>query len=155
MILHIKQLLSSFTVFFLLAGCATGGLSGSTYSRAEARTAQHVEHGVVESIRRVKIEGTKSAVGAFSGALVGGAATRGLLRHDRNKGLWMIVGMIGGAIAGAAAEEGLTQKNGLEIMVQLKSGKTIAVVQEEDSTYYAIGQQVTVLSSHNGTRVVN
>ncbi|MGB9128855.1 MAG: hypothetical protein WCB97_04340, partial [Thiobacillus sp.] len=47
----------------LLAGCPAG-LGGSDYSRTQARTVQEVQMGVVESVREVTLEGTKSPIGA-------------------------------------------------------------------------------------------
>ena len=45
----------------VLGGCASS-MSGGAYSRGQARQVQEVKMGVVESVRRVKIEGTKSPV---------------------------------------------------------------------------------------------
>ncbi|HWT29153.1 MAG TPA: hypothetical protein VN084_06540, partial [Methylophilaceae bacterium] len=60
-------------VALLLGGCASSN-SGSVYSRDEARRVQTVKTGVVESVRQVKLEGTKSPVGTAGGAVVGGVA---------------------------------------------------------------------------------
>lgn len=49
----------------VLSGCASG-LSGSDYSRGQARQEQSVRTGVVESVREVKIEGTRSGIGAIA-----------------------------------------------------------------------------------------
>ncbi|MHB1437832.1 MAG: outer membrane lipoprotein, partial [Thiobacillus sp.] len=47
----------------LLAGCPAG-LGGKDYSRSQARTVQEVRMGIVESVREVRIEGTKTPIGA-------------------------------------------------------------------------------------------
>ena len=60
-----------FTAF--LAACASSN-SGSVYSRDEARKVQTVKTGVIESVRQVKLEGTKSPVGTIAGGAVGGIA---------------------------------------------------------------------------------
>ena len=54
----------AFLVTFL-AACASSN-SGSVYSRDEARKTQTVKTGVVESVRQVKLEGTKSPVGTVA-----------------------------------------------------------------------------------------
>jgi outer membrane lipoprotein SlyB len=56
-----------------LTGCASD-LSGESYSRSEARTVQRVEYGIIDQLRPVKIEGTKTPIGAGAGAAVGGIA---------------------------------------------------------------------------------
>ncbi|MGA7180379.1 MAG: hypothetical protein WBX11_12435, partial [Thiobacillaceae bacterium] len=56
---------------FILSGCP-GGLGSTDYSREQARSEQEVRMGIVESVRVVNIEGTKSNVGTAAGAVVGG-----------------------------------------------------------------------------------
>lgn len=46
-----------------VSGCASD-LGGGTYSRAEARRMMTVQYGVVEAVRPVQLEGTKSPLGA-------------------------------------------------------------------------------------------
>ena len=46
----------------LLAGCPAS-TSGGAYSREQARTPQEVQLGIVESVREVQIEGTKTPIG--------------------------------------------------------------------------------------------
>jgi outer membrane lipoprotein SlyB len=53
-----RQWLVVFLVPALLAGCASG-LGGADYERREARRVQEVKMGVVDSVRPVKLEGTK------------------------------------------------------------------------------------------------
>ena len=57
----------------LLGGCASS-LSGSAYERRQARTAHDVQMGVVEHVRVVQIEGTKSGIGSGAGAVIGATA---------------------------------------------------------------------------------
>ncbi len=55
-------LLASFTAVALaVSGCASS-LTGDTYSRDEARAVQTVRYGTIESLRPVKIEGTKTPI---------------------------------------------------------------------------------------------
>ena len=61
----------------VLGGCASS-LTGDTYSRSEARTVQLVRMGTIESLRPVRIEGTKTPIGSGAGAVVGGIAGSGV-----------------------------------------------------------------------------
>lgn len=65
-------LVASFTAMALMLGGCTSNLTGDSYSRDEARTVQTVRMGTIESLRPVKIEGTKTPIGGVAGAVVGG-----------------------------------------------------------------------------------
>ncbi|NOT18514.1 MAG: hypothetical protein HOP20_10700 [Sulfuriferula sp.] len=131
-----------------LSGCA-GGLGSSDYSRGQARAGQNVEEGVVTKVRVVKIEGTKTPIGAGAGGAVGG-----ILGSKAGNGTGSIVGGIlggvAGGVAGAGAEEVVTHQKGLEITVKLASGRKIAVTQAADEEF-KVGDKVAVLVDGSGT----
>ena len=137
-------------VVLALSGCA-GSMSGSAYSRDQARQEQEVRMGVVESVRRVQIEGTKSPVGTVAGAAIGGIAGSNI-GGGKGSSIGAILGAVGGGLAGSAIEEGVTRKSGLEITVKLDSGRMIAVTQEADEDFRP-GERVRVLSGGSATRV--
>ena len=145
----IKTVLSM-TLCAMLVGCASSN-SGSVYSRDEARKVQTVKMGVVESVRTVKIEGTKSPIGTAAGAAVGGVAGS-TVGHGKGSAVAAVVGAVVGGIAGAAAEEGITRKDGLEITVKLDSGALVAIVQEADEAFNP-GDKVRLIESSGVTRV--
>jgi outer membrane lipoprotein SlyB len=134
----------------LLAGCPAG-LGGKDYSRDQARTVQEVQMGVVESVRQVNIEGTKSPVGAAAGAVVGGAAGS-TVGGGTGRVITTTVGAVLGGLGGAAAEEAVTRQAGLEITVKLDSGRMIAITQAADEQFN-VGERVRVLSGGGVTRV--
>jgi outer membrane lipoprotein SlyB len=137
-----------------LVGCASN-LSGESYSRSEARTVQTVEYGVIEHLRPVQIEGTKTPIGAGAGAAVGGIAGSGV---GGGKGSYVmtVIGAVAGGMAGAAIEEGITRTQGVEITVKLNSGQTIAVVQAlSTNERFSVGEQVRVLYGGQNTRVAH
>ncbi|MCB4810980.1 glycine zipper 2TM domain-containing protein [Methylovorus menthalis] len=134
----------------MLGACASSN-SGSVYSRDEARKVQTVKMGVVESVRTVKLEGTKSPVGTAGGAVVGGVAGS-TLGGGKGQAIATVLGAIVGGLAGSAAEEGFTRKDGLEITVKLDSGTMIAIVQEADDQFQP-GERVRILESGGITRV--
>ncbi len=133
-----------------LGACASSN-SGSVYKRGEARTVQTVKMGVVESVRQVKLEGTKSPVGTGAGAVVGGVAGNSM-GGGRGRAITTVLGALVGGLAGSAAEEGFTRKDGVEITVKLDSGNMIAVVQEADEQFNP-GERVRVLEANGVTRV--
>jgi len=134
----------------LFVGCA-GGLGSKDYSRDQARVAQEVQMGVVESVRAVNIEGTKTPVGAGAGAVVGGVAGS-TVGGGRGGIVGATVGAVLGGLGGAAAEEAVTRQGGVEITVKLDSGQLLAVTQAADEEF-RIGDRVRVLSGGGTTRV--
>ena len=136
----------------LVAACASSN-SGSVYSRDDARKVQTVKTGVVESVRSVKLEGTKSPVGTIAGGAIGGVAG-GTIGHGAGSTLGAIIGAVAGGIAGSAVEEGVTRKDALEITVKLDGGSMIAIVQEADEQFHA-GEKVRIVENGETSRVTH
>lgn len=134
----------------VLAGCATSK-SGSVYSRQDALKEQSVRMGIVESVRSVTIEGTKTPVGAGAGAVAGGIGGSAI-GSGRGAAVGAIAGAVVGGLLGAAAEEGLTRKEGIELTVRLDNGEYRAIVQEADEVFKP-GERVRLLSVNGQTRV--
>jgi len=142
------------TVATGLAGCASS-LSGDTYSRSEARSVQQVEYGVIEQLRPVNIEGTKTPVGTGAGALIGGLAGSSI-GHDTTSNVMAVIGAVAGGLAGAAIEEGVTRTSGVEITVRLDNGRTIAIVQAlSPNERFAVGERVRLIRSGQNARVAH
>ena len=135
----------------LLAGCASSK-SGDVYTRDQARREQTIRMGIIESVRPVTMEGTKSAVGPMAGAAVGGIAGS-TLGHGKGSAVTAVIGAVAGGLAGAAIEEGVTRRQALEITVKLDNGQFLAIVQEGDATEFRPGDRVRLLSTGGETRV--
>jgi outer membrane lipoprotein SlyB len=136
----------------LLGACASSN-SGGVYQRGEARQIQSVKTGVVESVRQVRLEGTKTPIGGATGAVVGGVAGNSV-GGGRGQIITSVLGAVVGGIAGAAAEEGLTRKDGIEITVKLDTGNLVAVVQEADEQF-SPGDKVRIVESGGVARVTH
>ncbi len=147
-------ILASLLTAALLSACA-GGLGSGDYERGQARGVQEVQMGVVEAVREVKIEGTKSGIGPAAGAVVGGVAGSEL---GQGKGsiVGSVLGAVAGGVAGAAVEEGTTRQKGVEITVKLDGGRMIAVTQAADpNEQFQVGDRVRILSGSGVTRVTH
>lgn len=134
----------------LLAGCPAG-LGGKDYSRGQARAVQEIQMGVVESVREVSIEGTKTPIGAGAGAVVGGVAGS-TVGGGRGSVVGTALGAVLGGLGGAATEEAVTRQKGVEITVKLDSGRLLAITQAADEQF-RVGDRVRVLSGGGVTRV--
>ena len=146
-------LIASFTALALALGGCASSLSGDTYSRDEARSVQTVRMGTIESLRPVRIEGTKTPIGAGAGAVVGGVAGSGV-GSGRGSTVAAVIGAVAGGLLGAAAEEGLTRTQGVEITVREDDGTMRAYVQEvEENQIFRVGERVRILSVNGTSRV--
>lgn len=136
----------------ILAGCQSN-LSGDYYSRNEVRKTHQVEFGMVEYTRPVIIEGTKTPIGAGSGAAVGGIAGSSV-GGGKGRAVATVLGAVAGGVAGAAVEESVTKRQGLEITVRLDNNRIISVVQQVSSTNeFRVGDRVRVLTINGTTRI--
>ena len=136
----------------LLAGCPAS-TSGSAYTREQTRTPQEVQLGVVESVREVQIEGTKTPIGPAAGAVVGGVAGSSLGK-GKGSAIGAVVGAVAGGLAGGAIEEGVTRSKGLEITVKLDNGRLLAVTQNADENFRP-GERIRILTGGGVTRVTH
>jgi len=135
-------------------GCASEQ-TGTTYSRGDVGQVQDVAFGVVENVRAVHIEGTKTPIGTVAGAAIGGLAGS-TVGHDTTSSIAAIAGAVAGGLAGSAAEEGLTRADGVEVTVRLESGEIISVVQAVDpKVQFKVGDKVRVLTLNGVTRVAH
>ena len=147
-------LITSLAAMLALGGCQSS-LTGDTYSRNEARAVQTVRMGTIESLRPVKIEGTKTPIGAGAGAVIGGVGGSGL-GGGRGSAVMAVVGAVAGGLLGAAAEEGLTRTQGVEITVREDDGTMRAYVQEvEPNQVFRVGERVRIMTVNGTSRVTH
>lgn len=148
--MKIVQILTIACLSLFLAACASSN-SGSVYKRDDARRVQTVKTGVVESVRTVKLEGTKSPVGTIAGGAVGGIAGSSI-GSGRGSAIAAVIGAVAGGLAGSAVEEVATRKDALEITVKLDGGGLIAIVQEADEAF-SPGDKVRIVENADTSRV--
>ncbi len=135
-----------------LSGCASN-LGGDVYSRQDARQVQQVMYGTIQELRVVRIEGTKTPIGALAGAGVGGIAGS-TMGGGKGQILTTIVGAVGGGLLGGYGEELITRSNGVEITVRLDSGSIRSIVQQiQPNEVFRVGERVRMMSVNGTTRV--
>ncbi|MDD2916083.1 MAG: glycine zipper 2TM domain-containing protein [Gallionella sp.] len=134
-----------------LASCASG-LSGSAYTRDQARQPEDVRMAVVESVRAVQIEGTKSPVGTAAGTIVGGIGGSNV-GGGKGSSVGAVLGAVAGGVVGSAIEEGVTRQSAVDITVRFEDGKLIAVTQAVGDEKFQPGDKVRVLTGSGVTRI--
>jgi outer membrane lipoprotein SlyB len=136
----------------VLGGCAYHGGSAD-YRGYQVRGEQTVRFGVVETVREVRIQPRDTGLGGASGAVLGGIAG-----SHAGGGSGHVAGAVAGAILGGVIgqeiERSGNERRGIEVTVQLDSGRHIAVVQEADEAFKA-GDRVRILSGRGLTRVTH
>lgn len=136
----------------LLGGCASEK-GGDIYTRDQVRQVQTFRVGVVESVHKVRIEGTKSPVGTAAGTIVGGIAGS-TVGQGKASDVGRVLGAVVGGVVGAAAEEGYTREDGAEYSIKLEDGSYISVVQAlGESEEIVAGDKVRVIESSGVARV--
>ncbi|HLP99083.1 MAG TPA: hypothetical protein VK149_11600 [Sideroxyarcus sp.] len=146
------KLILPIAVVLLLSACASGK-GGDVYTRDQVRQVQHFKVGVVESVHKVRIEGTQSQIGTTAGTIVGGIAGSGASKGKTGE-VAAVLGAVVGGVVGAAAEEGYTREDGVEIAIKLEDGNYISVVQTVgDHEEIKAGDKVRVIESDGVTRV--
>ena len=148
-------LVASFTAMALTLGGCTSNLTGDSYSRDEARTVQTVRMGTIESLRPVKIEGTKTPIGGAAGAVVGGEGGSAI-GGGRGSIVAAVIGAVAGGLLGSATEEGLTRTQGVEITVREDDGSMRAYVQQvQENEIFRVGERVRIMSVNGTSRVTH
>lgn len=144
--------LCGFLTFAALLGACASSSSPDVYSRQHVRKAYTAYNATVLEVRAVKIEGSSSRTGTLGGAWLGSAAARtvGTGSGSRIAGA---MGGVAGAVAGQGIEKAITADSGLEILLDLDNGETVAVVQGADVPFTK-GERVRVLRDGSSARVV-
>ncbi len=150
--------------WFLAAACAFSLLFAScaptatqrTYSAYDAGRAMSVRYGVVDSVRAVKLQTQPTGAGAAVGSTVGamaGVAIGSNNSYDYNGGgAWWggLAGALLGGLIGSAIEAGASNRDGLEIKVQMNDGETLVVVQDAQEAFRP-GDFVEMVTARDGS----
>lgn len=135
-----------------VTGCASSK-GGDVYTREDARRPMSVRMATVEGVRAVKLEGTKSPIGAGAGGIIGGIAGSGIARDSKGQAIGAVLGAVLGGLAGAATEEMGTREDAVELTVRLENGSLLSVVQGGDPNEFKVGDKVRLLGTGSETRV--
>ncbi|MCK5523473.1 MAG: hypothetical protein KAI83_10105 [Thiomargarita sp.] len=139
-----KFIIALSIAIILLGGC-TPDRSTKIYSSSQALQAEDVEEGIVESTEPATIRKDGTVMGTIGGGIIGAIAAS-TIGGGKGKQLATTGGFILGSILGELFEKGVTDRNALKIVVKLKSGEKIVVVQEADVSFQR-GERVNVFSS--------
>lgn len=108
----------------------------------------------VTKVSPVVIDGQKTVLGQYGGAVIGGAAAvpSGGGISGRGEALAVAGASILGAVAGQAVEEFATRKQAQEITIEMPNGEVFVVVQATPPEFQ-VGDKVHVISGPGGARL--
>ena len=135
-----------------LAGCVVA--NPNTVSAYDAQRMSTVQDATVLSVSPVTLQGRDTGVGTVSGAVIGGIAGSNVGGY-RTGGIVGIAGAVVGGLIGNAVERDVTQRQGLEILMQLKNGDRRSVIQGAGSEVFASGDPVILVTTGGRTRVMH
>jgi len=145
-----KLIISSMLGLALMAttGCAPRG-----YAQSSVNQAMRVEPGVITSIKQVAINnngvgnGLGSVLGTATGAVLGDKVGGGTGKY-----IATAVGAVAGGVVGGMVGDQMDSRYGVEVVVKLTNGQTVATVlpQNESLSVLGAGQAVNVLYGANG-----
>lgn len=130
---------------------APTSVMAQTVGSNEVGTARSVEWGKVRRVLAVTIQNDSRGVGTATGAALGGIAGSTIGGGRRAN----TAGAVAGAVAGGAVGNRMARggRSGIEITVELESGRTIAVTQEGSVNEFRVGDRVQVASDGSTSRV--
>lgn len=135
-----------------LTGC-TFPSSSRTLPPGQVGQMQKISVATITKVHDVVIDGTRSNMGQYGGAVVGGAAAvPGGGIGGRGDALAVAGASVAGAIVGQAVEEYVTRKQAQEITIQMSNGDVFVIVQESPPRFQ-VGDKVTVIHGPNGARL--
>lgn len=137
-------------VTLALAACASS--NPDVVRRGEAQTMSTVLDATVLAVRPIKIDGSQSGAGAVAGGAIGAIAGSSVGGH-REGAVVGILGAVAGGVIGNLVERSATTEDGIEIMVQLRSGERRAIVQAKGAETFNPGDAVIIVSTGSRVRV--
>jgi outer membrane lipoprotein SlyB len=137
----------------LLSACAHP--NQNRYAARDVGLTADIEFGTVAAVRTVEITGENSGAGAAVG-MTAGAVGGSFIGSGDGSIAGLLAGAIIGAVAGAAAEQAMQDRQGIEYVVKLDTGKAQSVVQNiaEGDAPIAVGDRVMVQQQGGYRRVL-
>jgi outer membrane lipoprotein SlyB len=143
----------AFSLIIILSSCVNTSLQPNVVSRQDAQKQQFVQEGIIIDIIDVTIEGNRE-LGSTAGALIGGAAGKNITDSETESNIAAVVGSIVGSRVGSEIGNAVSQKDGVELVIKLKSGRVVSIIQEKSEFSYAINQNVRIIRRSGKSRVI-
>jgi outer membrane lipoprotein SlyB len=144
------RLMLSLLVAATLVGCAS--TDPDLRNRPEAMQMARVQDGTLLAVRKVKLDGHQTGLGATVGTVAGGVAGSSV-GGNRESVVFATLGAVLGGVIGNAIERNSGRDEALELIVQLRNGERVAIVQSQGDEQFRPGDAVMIITSGRSARV--
>ncbi len=148
-----KGIITIIFLMFFMVGCSYSSLRPEVVDRSDAQRMQTVLFATVVSIDRVILSGD-GETGAVAGAVIGGVAGSSVTDSEDESNIAGVLGALVGSAVGSKIGDAATRKPAIELLLDLDSGKTVSIIQEEGDYSFAIGQRVKIIKNKGKSRVL-
>jgi len=145
-----QKLLLATLVAASLVGCATH--DPNLRHRSETQRMAQVQDGSVVSVRAVRLDGRDTGAGGAVG-MVAGAVAGSHVGGYRDAPVFAFLGAILGGVIGHAIERDAGRTEAVELIIQLRNGERVAVVQARGQEDFRPGDPVMLISQGRSARV--
>ena len=137
----------------VVSSCSYNSLKPEVVDRSSAQRMQTVIFATVVSVDRVILAGDGDT-GAIAGALIGAVAGSSVTDSETESDIAGVLGALVGSAMGSKVGDAATRKPAIELLLDLDSGKTVAIIQEESDYVFATGQRVKIIKNKGKSRVM-
>jgi outer membrane lipoprotein SlyB len=142
-----------FAFVTLIMSCSYSSLRPEVVDRSDAQKMQTVIFATVVSIDQVILAGDGDT-GTLTGAIIGGIAGASVTDSKTESDISGVLGALAGSAVGSKIGDAATRKPAIELLLDLDSGKTVSIIQEEGDYSFAVNQRVKIIQSKGKSRVM-
>ena len=142
-----------FTFVTLIMSCSYSSLRPEVVDRSDAQKMQTVIFATVVSIDQVILAGDGDT-GTLTGAIIGGIAGASVTDAKTESDISGVLGALAGSAVGSKIGDAATRKPAIELLLDLDSGKTVSIIQEEGDYSFDVNQRVKIIQSKGKSRVM-
>ena len=142
-----------FTFVTLIMSCSYSSLRPEVVDRSDAQKMQTVIFATVVSIDQVILAGDGDT-GTLTGAIIGGIAGASVTDSKTESQISGVLGALAGSAVGSKIGDAATRKPAIELLLNLDSGKTVSIIQEEGDYRFDVNQRVKIIQSKGKSRVM-
>jgi|TARA_B110000305_G_C19320104_1_gene578488 outer membrane lipoprotein SlyB len=142
-----------FTFVTIIMSCSYSSLRPEVVDRSDAQKMQTVIFATVVSIDQVILAGDGD-IGTLTGAIIGGIAGASVTDSKTESEIVGVLGALAGSAVGSKIGDAATRKPAIELLLNLDSGKTVSIIQEEGDYSFDVNQRVKIIQSKGKSRVM-
>jgi outer membrane lipoprotein SlyB len=116
--------------------------NSDSYSKTETGKLSSIAEGVVLSIKKVKLSGSKG-LGTGLGAVIGGLAGSATTDKKYNKDMATALGVLVGSVIAGKTEEAITSDYGYEFIIDTKDGAKVLI--EKARGELEVGDEIYII----------